>query len=309
MLSNLSVSDIAKFLKKPFIGSNFVISEFTSLDMVKDNCLTFANKRCFKIDNNLRCLIIAIDDFDICSNPHATFILSKKPRLDFIRVLNEFFQKKRVFGVDDSVKIGYNCKFGKNLSIGYNSAIKDNVVIGSNVIIEENVVIEANTVIGDNCYIKAGALIGGAGFGFERDEKGVPIRFPHFGNVIIGNNVEIGANTVIARATLNSTVIKDNVKIDDCVFIAHNVTIEKNVCIVAMSEISGSVKIGKNCWIGPNVTIRDGASIGDNSFLGAGVCILKDVEANKTLASISNLSMRDVARLNKTIQLGKKYVK
>ena len=74
--------------------------------------------------------------------------------------------------------------------------------------------------IGKNCYIKSGAIIGEDGFGFDFEKDGTPIRIPHIGTVEIGNNVEIGSNTVIVRGTLNNTIIKDSIKIDDQVFIS-----------------------------------------------------------------------------------------
>ena len=162
-----------------------------------------------------------------------------------------------------------------------------------------HVVIESNTIIGENCYIKSGAIIGEEGFGFEVDENNIPLRFPHIGNVVIGDNVEIGAKTTISRATLDSTIIKDNVKIDDQVFIAHNVEIDENTMIVACSEISGSTKIGKNCWIGPNCTIKDGLIVGDNVFLGIACNISKDIKSNTKLGTMTNLSLRDIVKLNK----------
>ena len=51
----------------------------------------------------------------------------------------------------------------------------------------------------------------------------------HYGSVIIGNRVEIGAlNTIVAGALINTT-IGDDVKTDDHVHIAHNVSIETNI--------------------------------------------------------------------------------
>ena len=105
--------------------------------------------------------------------------------------------------------------------------------------INHNVVISDNVKIGKNCYIKSGAILGEDGFGFDFEKDGIPIRIPHIGSVVIGENVEIGSNTVIVRGTLNDTIIEDNVKMDDQVCIAHNCKIGKSSLVIAFAEISG----------------------------------------------------------------------
>lgn len=137
-----------------------------------------------------------------------------------------------------------------------------------------------NVIIGEECNIKSGVVIGQAGFGFEKDENGIPIHFPHLGRIVIGNNVYIGANTVIDRATLTSTIIGDHVKIDNLVHIAHNVIIGDYSYIIAGTILGGGVHIGKNCWIAPNVSIKQQLSIGDNALVGLGAVVLKNVDDN-----------------------------
>ena len=122
--------------------------------------------------------------------------------------------------------------------------------------------------------------IGTQGFGFERDEHGVPVRIPHLGEVRLGLDVEIGACTVIARGTIGDTIIGDHVKLDDHVFVAHNVEIGESTLVVAGAVICGSVKIGKRCWIGANSTIKEHVKIGDDAFVGMGAVVLDDVAEN-----------------------------
>lgn len=298
MSNSYKVSKIAKFLKKEFFGKNYNINKVRSANNLSDHSVTFINSKNFQFSNLKKCLIICIKDQHIDSYANCTVIYSSNPRLDFIKLSHHFFYKKKKIKISKSAQISKNCKIAKDVSIGDYSVIKDNVSIGSGTVINNHVVIESNTIIGKNCYIKSGAIIGEEGFGFEKDENGVPIRFPHFGNVIIGNNVEVGASSVIARGTLESTKIEDNVKIDDQVFIAHNVTIDRNSMIVACSEISGSSKIGKNCWIGPNSTIKDQVVIGDNVFLGMGSIISENVRDKDKKCSLSNLSLRDSVKIN-----------
>lgn len=131
--------------------------------------------------------------------------------------------------------------------------------------------------MGSGCRVKAGAVLGLDGFGFERDESGVPIRLPHIGGVVLGQHVEVGANTVIARGTMSDTVIGDHVKLDDLVFIAHNAKIGARTMVVANAEISGSVSIGEDSWVGPGACIRDNVTIGHNALIGMGAVVVEDV--------------------------------
>lgn len=302
MLDKIKVKDIANFLNCKYTGNDFIIDNICAISKIKDKSISFVNKNSYKFNQSVEALIIAIEGYEVEENSKCSFIFSKNPRLDFVKIANKFFTNKNQGKISDTAKIGLGCKIAENVTIGEYTVIKDNVTIGSGTIINNHVVIESNTIIGDNCYIKSGAIIGEDGFGFERDEQGIPLRFPHIGNVYIGNNVEIGAKTTIARGTLDSTIIKDDVKIDDQVFIAHNVLIDENTMIISCSEISGSTKIGKNCWIGPNCTIKDGLTIGNNVFLGISCSISKDIESNAKLGTISDLKLRDIVKINKILK-------
>jgi UDP-3-O-[3-hydroxymyristoyl] glucosamine N-acyltransferase len=138
--------------------------------------------------------------------------------------------------------------------------------------------IHDSVVMGNKCRVKAGAVIGGDGFGFERDEHNVPVRIPHIGGVVMGDNVEVGANTVIARGTVADTVIGDHVKLDDHVFVAHNVRIGARTLVVAGAVLCGSSKIGEDCWIGASACVKEHVKIGDGAMVGMGAMVLKDVE-------------------------------
>lgn len=131
-------------------------------------------------------------------------------------------------------------------------------------------------ICGKNC------VIGGPGFGYEFEEDGTPFRIPHLGNVVIGENVELGSNVCIDRAVVGSTVICDNVKIDNLVHIAHNAKIGRNTLIVAGAVIGGSVEIGENCFIGMNASIKQKVKIGNRVTIGAGAVVLKDVPDGET---------------------------
>lgn len=142
--------------------------------------------------------------------------------------------------------------------------------------------VAVQVLIGENCNIDPSAAIGRDGFGYEPDENGELIFFPHFGHVVIGNNVDIGAHSCIDRGTINDTVIEDGAKIDNLVHIGHNCIIGKNVSITPGVVLGGSVKIGEGTFIGMNATIKEHLTIGKNCVIGMGAVVLKDVPDNHT---------------------------
>ncbi len=271
--------EIAAYLGKELHGTDRDVIKPCSLNNYREGGLVFLKKY---NDSMLSSLseqenITAIVTSEYDGKLSCSYVISDNPRLDFARVLLEFFVPKAVPSIAETARIGRNVSLGKDVTIGEYSIIGNDVVIGDGTEIRHHVVIGDNTIIGGECLIKSNTVIGEEGFGFERDEMGVPIRIPHLGRVVIGNNVEIGASTVIARGTLDDTVIENNVKIDDQVFIAHNVFVGKCSMIIAETEISGSAHIGEMTWLGPNCSVMNGITIGNNCFIGLGTVVTKSL--------------------------------
>jgi UDP-3-O-[3-hydroxymyristoyl] glucosamine N-acyltransferase len=165
---------------------------------------------------------------------------------------------------------------------------RDTTELGENVTIGANAVVQ-HAVIGDNVTIYPGAVIGTDGFGFSHDNRepdGALIRFPHYGNVVIEDNVEVGANAVIDRGTLGSTIIRKGVKIDNLVHVAHNADIGEHTALVAHSMIAGSVTVGAGSWIAPHVAIRDRKTVGKDVLAGLGAVIVSDVADGQTVVGL-----------------------
>ena len=160
--------------------------------------------------------------------------------------------------------IGENVTIGNNVKIYPNTYIGDNVSIGDNCFLFSGVKIYSETEIGNSCKIHSGCVIGSDGFGFTPDENGNYKAVPQIGNVIIKDNVDIGSNCTIDRATLGSTTIRDGVKLDNQIQIAHNVEIGKNTVIASQTGIAGSTKVGEYCMIGGQVGIVGHITIGNN---------------------------------------------
>lgn len=176
--------------------------------------------------------------------------------------------------------IGENVVIGDNVKIYPNSYIGDNVVIGNDCVLFAGVKVYSESQIGNHCKIHSGAIIGSDGFGFAPDENGNYKAVPQIGNVIIEDHVDIGSSSTIDRATLGSTIIRQGVKLDNQIQIAHNVEVGKNTVIAAQTGIAGSTKIGENCMIGGQVGIVGHLTIGNNVRIQAQSGITKNHKDN-----------------------------
>lgn len=282
----ISANEIANFLHLPLQGDNIGITCFSDFLNPKANSLIFVKKYNDNLLDflNSRPDILAIVCPEYAEKLTSSHIISSNPRLDFINALGHFFAPvpKKGF-IHPTANIENGAQIGKNVFIGAGCYISAESIIGDNCILHPNVVIDNKVEIGTHCEIKSGAVIGQEGFGFERNEKGIPTHFPHFGNVVIGNNVFIGSNTTVERAALGSTIIEDNVKIDDLVQIGHNSHIGKNTMITVGSIICGGAVIEDNCYVAPNVSIKEKITIGTKAFIGLGAVVIKNVEADTTV--------------------------
>jgi UDP-3-O-[3-hydroxymyristoyl] glucosamine N-acyltransferase len=212
-------------------------------------------------------------------------------------LLEKFGQKIDNQGIiSSSAMVSTTATIGNQVSIGAMTIIEDgamigektvifpqvyvgkNVKIGSHTVIFPGVKIYNDCVIGDHCIIHANAIIGSDGFGFAPLEDGTFKKVAQIGNVVIENNVEIGANTTIDRGTMGSTLIKNGVKLDNLIQIAHNVEIGENTVIAAQTGIAGSTKIGKNCMIGGQVGIVGHIKIADKVRIQAQSGIASSIE-------------------------------
>lgn len=211
---------------------------------------------------------------------------TEHPRRAFLKVLQSFFVEKPVYGsIHPSASIDHSVEIDKQaVVIAQNVVIEHGCIIGKNVSIAANTVVKSKSVIGDNCSVGSNCTIGGVGFGYEMNEEGVYELMPHIGNVVLKNNVEIGNNVCVDRAVMGSTILHENVKVDNLVHIAHGVEIGKNSLIIAHAMIAGSVKIGENVWVSPSSSIRQKLTIEDNALVGMGSVVVKHVKADTIVA-------------------------
>lgn len=260
-------SELASWLQLDWSGKDVLIESITALSSPAQNSLCFANHAPIeKLD--FSCALISKDDAE---GKAEAVLKANNPRLVFAKalaVINEqvgFIKSKTPAEIHSTANVSSHAFVEPGVKIGARTLVMPFAYIGS------------GTVIGSDCIIKSGAVIGQDGFGFERDENGIPIRLQHLGNVVIGNNVEIGSLNTVCKGTLDDTIIGDNIKTDDHVHIAHNVRIGSGTLLTACVEISGGVEIGKNVWIGPNSSLMQKIKIGNDAFIGIASNVIKDI--------------------------------
>jgi len=184
--------------------------------------------------------------------------------------------------IADHVKISAKATIGTNVGVGEFSVIKSGAFIGDDVMIHEQVLIGEGVTIGKGTVVNAGvkilsdvkigahciiypnAVIGGDGFGHVLNPQG-HIKIKHNGTVIIEDHVEIGANTVIDKAAIGATIIRQGVKLDNLIQIAHGADIGARSVMAAQSGVSGSTKLGEDCVVGGQVAISGHLEIADGS--------------------------------------------
>jgi UDP-3-O-[3-hydroxymyristoyl] glucosamine N-acyltransferase len=141
-------------------------------------------------------------------------------------------------------------------------------IVGRDCHFHPRVTLYAGAKIKDRVELHSGVVIGGDGFGYVSGE-GQHIKFPQIGQVEIGDDVEIGCNSTVDRGSLESTLIRSGVKIDNLVQVAHNVRVGENSILAAQVGVSGSTTIGENVVIGGQVGIADHCTIEDGAIVGA----------------------------------------
>ena len=227
-------------------------------------------------------------------------IFVSNPRLAFMQIVKHATKSKKKSGISPTAIISERSRIGKNCHIGNFTLIGEDCHIGDNTVINDKVTILQNTKIGKNSLIQPSVTIGADGFGFERYPDSLVLeRFPHFGSVIIGDNVEICANSSIARGSLSNTIIGNGTKVDALVHIAHNVQIGNNCEITAGSIIGGSVTIGNNCWLGLNCTLKNKIKVGNNVIVACGATVINNVADEDIVAGVPAVSIKNKTTLDK----------
>ena len=291
ILSNLGINFESE-------GSNISVQGIASIDEATENDLAFCwyvgEKGLSYISRSRAGVILCKKEMQglVHPNNRQLLVFMDNPRLTFVRVAREMTRQQQLVGVSPRAVISEKSKIGSGCYIGDYAVIGDNCTVGNNSIIYDRVSLVQNCIIGSNCVIQSGASLVSDGFAFERHEAGELEKFPHKGNVRLGNNVEIYANCSIASGYLSDTWIGDGTKLDALVHIAHNVTVGKNCELTAGTIIGGSTSVGDTSWTGLNSTLKNGIKVGKNVIVASGASVINDVPDGDIVAGVPARSIK-----------------
>ncbi len=236
-------------------------------------------------------------DFSPTQSVAAAALIRVDDVYNSLRILMEKFngQLKAESGISDRSFVHGEAVLGQNVAVGMFSVVEEgakigdgtqihaqvflgkNVSVGKHCTIYPGVKVYHDCIIGDNCILHSNVVIGSDGFGFVPQTDGSFRKLPQLGNVVLEADVEIGANTTIDRATMGSTFIRQGVKLDNLVMVAHNVDLGEHTVVAAQAGFAGSTKIGKHCRIGGqagfvgHIEVADGTQVQAQSGVASSV--------------------------------------
>ncbi|MCD4743691.1 MAG: UDP-3-O-(3-hydroxymyristoyl)glucosamine N-acyltransferase [Desulfobacteraceae bacterium] len=308
----LSIKEIAKIINAQVFGDEtFTINKVSSFEDADELSLTFASDLKFlkKLDKSRAGAVIVPINYEFPANKTIlpNILRTENPKNNFFKILAIFNPGKNPNkSIAKNACIGANAEFGQDVSIYSNVYIGDNVKLGHRVVLMPNVFVGDDVTVGNDTVIKpnttimekseigcsvlihSGTVIGSDGFGFTQNSQ-VHEKIIHAGFVCIGDNVEIGACNTIDRGTFGKTWLKNGVKTDNLVHIAHNVIIDENALLTAQVGIAGSAKIGKNVIFAGKSGMSGHLSIGDNSIVGPCAGVLADVPPNEIVSGMPHM--------------------
>lgn len=245
-------------------------------------------------------VIVKSDQANQCP---VTCLIADDPYLAYARAAQLLFPRKRGAGlraptavigdgcgIADTADVGANVVIGCNVEIGHEAiigpgcVIEDNCSIGAGTYLKARVSLGEGTVLGEECLVHPGAVIGSDGFGFANN-RGRWEKIPQVGRVIIGSFVDVGANTTIDRGTVGNTVIRDGVKLDNQIHIAHNVEVGEHTIMAGGVKIAGSTSIGRYCLLGGNVGIVGHLTVADKVTVTACSLVTKSIDSPGSYSS------------------------
>ncbi|MEO0775684.1 MAG: UDP-3-O-(3-hydroxymyristoyl)glucosamine N-acyltransferase, partial [Bacteroidota bacterium] len=234
-------------------------------------------------------ILLVSKDFEPSGPVQPTLIRVADVYASIAFLLNKFGeqQKPRLTGISPQSSIHPEARIGADVAIGPFVVVEAGAVIGDHCQLHAQVYVGAQAKVGahsvlypgvkihhdcevgQHCTLLANAVIGSDGFGFAPQQDGSYQKIAQLGAVILEDAVEIGANTVIDRATMGATRIRQGVKLDNLIQIAHNVEIGENTVIAAQAGIAGSTKLGKNCRIGGQAGFVGHIEVADGTMIQA----------------------------------------
>ena len=285
------IRDLLEFLETENIPFEFkgdvndTINGFSSLLRYRAGTLTWC-KQLENLPDDLQGKYHLIVIPSYCSGISDNYIITDFGKKAFFSLIETFFSDETELpDVGRGTYISNRVKIGKNVKIGHNCVLDGDIELGDNTIIYNNVSIINKVIIGKDCVVQSGALIGQDDFSYTENEENKKEMIKHYGGVQIEDDVLIGPGTIINRGTIDNTVIGRGCKIDARCIVSHNVILGENSALIAGTILYGSVKTGTNAYVA-TALVRNQLHIGDNAVIGMGSVVVKDVDANVTVAGI-----------------------
>jgi UDP-3-O-[3-hydroxymyristoyl] glucosamine N-acyltransferase len=198
--------------------------------------------------------------------------------------------------------VSENVTIGPGTYVGAHTVIEPHTKIGRDCFLHAHVYVGHSCKLGDRVEIKPNSTIGSDGYGYARDEKNNHYRIPHYGAVIIEDDVHIGASCCIDRGTYDPAVIGAGTKIDNHCHFGHNIRIGKNCLITAGFMSAGSAKIGDNCVFGGRSSVNGHIEITSNCQFGPLSGVTGDITVPGAYAGYPVIPFKDSMKSNVSLQ-------
>lgn len=314
----LTTADVARAANGTLKGpADLVLVGVASLLEAEPHHISFLGNSKYKrqMKHSRAGAILVPDDYPEEPADGQAYIVCDKPSAAFSEFVVMFAPPEVLPkpGLHPTAIIASGVEVPATTHIGAHVVIEEGAIIGEETIIEAgcyigqetrignacrlypNVTIRERCLLGDRVVIQSGSVVGSDGFGFELAQAGHN-RIPQTGIVQIDNDVDLGACVTVDRARFGRTWIKQGVKIDNLVQIAHNVVVGERTVIVAQVGIAGSTIIGDGVILAGQVGVPGHVEIGNDSVIMAKSAPMDHVEAGSTLMGVPAVPRRDYFR-------------
>ncbi|MFC1483179.1 UDP-3-O-(3-hydroxymyristoyl)glucosamine N-acyltransferase [Candidatus Margulisiibacteriota bacterium] len=314
-MKKFTIGKLAQSLGCEVVGdSSVVVTKITTIDEAeKDSLIWVGNKK--YLDKALETDAAAIIAPEGCTSDTKPIILSDFPKRTFSQALSLMYPVKKYSpGIHKTAVISKKAKIHSSVTVGPHVAIEDGVTIGEGSYIGPFTYIAENCSIGKNCrlisrisvvnqsviknnvIVHSNVTIGSDGFGYYQ-EKGENYKIPHVGNAVICDDVEVSSNSTIDAATMGSTIVGRNTKVDHLVHISHNVKLGENCILLSGTIIAGSTVVGDRVIFAGQSGVIDHLTIGSDVTIGTRCLVISDVPSGKYVSGVPQHEHKEQLRI------------